>query len=178
MILSTVVLSTNARFGKLIVLQNLASDVALGIREAQVYGISVRRFSGANFDVSYGMQFQVLPAGTPSSYVLFGDLNGNGLYDSGETVSNTTIGGGFRIIELWARNAGSSVDVPASEVNIVFRRPEPDACMSAQIGSTRPVTFLNDNCTSTTNRVRIVLESTGGARSEVLIEASGQISVQ
>ena len=43
-ILSAVVLANNSRFGNVIVLQNLAHDISLSVREAQVYGIAVRRY--------------------------------------------------------------------------------------------------------------------------------------
>jgi hypothetical protein len=166
MILSSVVLSTNARFGNLVVLQNLAHDMALGVRQAQVYGIAVRRYQGVNFDVGYGVHFTLPAADALSTYELYGDVNSNGVYDPGETVTATTIAGGFRVIDICARALSGIETCSLSQLNILFRRPEPDAIIRRSAGST-----VDD-------RARIVLESRGGERSEVIVEASGQISVQ
>ncbi len=177
MILSAVVLSANARFGNLVVLQGLSHEIALSIREAQVYGIAVRRFSGADFDVAYGMHFQLPAQDTASTYELFGDLSGDGLYDpdEGETVESTTIGGGYYIEELWVRESEGGISSSVNELAVVFRRPEPDACSSA--GDTP--TFSNNKCTlSPYNQARIVLTSRNGIRVQVIVESSGQISIE
>lgn len=166
MILSAVVLSTNARFGNLIVLQNLAHDMALTVRQAQVYGIAVRRYQGVNFDVGYGMHFTQPAEDALSTYELYGDVNQNGVYDVGEAVSETTMSGGYRIVDICARDLGGIETCGLSQLNILFRRPEPDAIIRRVAGAS-----LDD-------RARIVLESRSGERSEVIVEASGQISVQ
>ncbi|MFZ2556152.1 MAG: hypothetical protein WAZ27_04440 [Minisyncoccia bacterium] len=168
MILSGVVLSTNARFGDTIILKNLGHDMALAVREAQVYGISVRRFSGATFDVGYGMHFATSPAGTQSMYQLYGDANANGVYDEGgaETVTSTTIRGGYRVVDICARAANGIDECGLSSIDILFRRPEPDALIR------RSAEAVLDN------RARIIIESNRGDRTEVVVEASGQISVQ
>src|SRR3989344_7763105 len=168
MVLSSVVLSSNGRFGNQIVLQNLAHDMALTIRQAQVYGIAVRRFEGANFDVAYGMHF-ILPApDAPSTYELFADADSDGVYDydAGETVNTTTIGGGYRIVDIQVLDGNGVENLGVGEVNILFQRPEPDALIRRSAGEA-----LNQ-------RVKIVLESRRGNQSTVIVEASGQISVQ
>lgn len=166
MILSGVVLSTNARFGNLIVLQNLAHDMALSVRQAQVYGIAVKRYQGVNFDVGYGMHFTLPAADALSTYELYGDVNANGVYDAEETVSATTMAGGYSIVDICARDLSGVETCSLSQVNILFRRPEPDALIRRFAGAS-----LDD-------RARIVLESRSGERSEVIVESSGQISVQ
>lgn len=166
MVLSSVVLSTNARFGNLIVLQNLTHDMALSIRQAQVYGIAVRRYQGVNFDVGYGVHFSLPAEDAQSIYELYGDVNSNGVYDVGETVNQTTLAGGYRIVDICGRNPSGIETCNLSQINILFRRPEPDAIIRREAGSS-----LDD-------RARIVLESRNSVRSEVIVEASGQISVQ
>lgn len=170
MLLSGVVLSTNARFGNLIVLQNLAHDMALSVRQAQVYGIAVRRYSGVNFDVGYGIHFTQPAEDAVTTYVLFGDVNGNGVFDAdispSEVVAETRINPGYRIVDICARAQSGVETCSLSQLSLLFRRPEPDAMIRRSAAAA-----LDD-------RARIVLESRSGERSEVLVEASGQISVQ
>jgi hypothetical protein len=166
MVLSAIVLSTNARFGNLVVLQNLAHDMALSVRQAQVYGIAVRRYQGVNFDVGYGIHITQPAEDAQSTYVLYGDVNQNGVYDSGETVTSTTLNGGFRIADICARAQSGIETCNLTQLSMLFRRPEPDAMIRRTAGAA-----LDD-------RARIVLESRNGERAEVLVEASGQISVQ
>jgi prepilin-type N-terminal cleavage/methylation domain-containing protein len=167
MVLSSVVLSANTRFGNKVVLQNLAHEMALTVREAQVYGIAVRRFSGSNFDVGYGMYFTPSSGESQTVYQLFGDVIVNGVYDPGETVRTMTFASGYSIVDICARDASSSIETCSlPEIHILFYRPEPDALIRRAAGA------------PTDDRVRIVLESPRGARSEVHIEASGQIAVQ
>jgi len=169
MVLSTIVLSTNARFGSVIVLKNLAHDMALTIRQAQVYGIAVRRYQeggGANFYVGYGMHFTLPGEGSPSTYELFADAIKNGVYDPGETIQSTTLAGGYRIVDICAREAATGIETcSVPEVHMVFRRPEPDALIRRAAGAS-----LDD-------RVRIIIESNKGDQAEVVVESSGQISV-
>jgi type II secretory pathway pseudopilin PulG len=167
MVLSTVVLSANTQFGNRVVLQNLAHEMALTVREAQVYGIAVRRFSGSNFDVGYGMYFIPSDGENQTIYQLFGDAIANGVYDGGETVRTMTLASGYRIVDICARDASSSIEtcgLPA--IHVLFYRPEPDAIIRRIAG------------TPSDDRARIIIESPRGTRAQVVIETSGQISVQ
>jgi hypothetical protein len=177
MILSSVVLATNSRFGNLIILQNLASDMALSVRQAQVYGIAVRRYQGTNFDVSYGMHFTLPAPNTASIYQLFADVNRNGVYDGGDSiVEATTIKGGYSITALCARTVGSSVDdCTVSTLDIVFRRPEPDACVSVGGVATFSSKFI---CVSNYDKASVRVDSNRGQHATVVVEMSGQISAQ
>jgi prepilin-type N-terminal cleavage/methylation domain-containing protein len=73
-IITSVVLARQNRFSSDIILTDLAYQVAVSIRQAQVYGIGVRG-SGAAYDIGYGVHFA-----TPvpmTSYTFFPDLNKN-----------------------------------------------------------------------------------------------------
>jgi hypothetical protein len=165
-VISGVMLSSNARFGGAITLRNLAYDVALSVREAQIYGISVRRFGVNDFTSGYGVHFR---SASPSSYILFADaINSNGLYDgSGELVESLSIGRGFSISNLCVTIGIASTETCGiSKIDILFKRPEPDAHIR-----------YNDG-TSLNQRARIELRSPRGDIASVLVEATGQISVQ
>jgi hypothetical protein len=94
---------SNSAFGGKVLLENLAYDIALSIRESQVFGISVQRFGTTNFTAGYGMHFDI---SSPADYSTFADaLTENGLYDcptpgstaTCELVQTTSISRGFRI---------------------------------------------------------------------------------
>jgi len=169
-ILSAVVLSNNSRFGNLIVLENLAHDIAFSVRQAQVYGIAVQRYGADQFDVAYGIHFA-----PESGYELFADVDWNGVFDISETVRTTSIAGGYRITNLCVRLSGQVTDTCGIQnLHIVFKRPEPSAC----IGSGAVTLNYERECTSSFSRARIQVESNRGDQANVIVESSGQISVQ
>jgi prepilin-type N-terminal cleavage/methylation domain-containing protein len=168
-ILSAVVLASNSRFGGRIILQNLAHDIGLSVRESQIYGIAVRRFdpsSGSGtFDYGYGIHFAL---GT--SYELFADADGNGKWDPGETVKTTSLAGGYALTQICAPAATCDV----SRVDILFKRPEPDACIGANGASS----MSGGLCVSGITRTIITVSSPRGDSANILIDSSGQISIQ
>jgi hypothetical protein len=177
-VLTGVVLANNTRFGNVIVLQNLAHDIALSIRQAQVYGIAVRRCDPSvtancpaienQFDVSYGMHF----AEGSQAFELFVDVDDDASYTAGETVLSNTIAAGYRIRELCVTPAnGGAEECGLDDLNVAFRRPEPDACING--------TFDEDgDCISPYGSARIVVESNRDDTATVLVYSTGQISVQ
>ena len=185
-IVTSLVLINNNRFGGTVLLQNLAYDMALSVRQAQVYGISVLSFGG-EFDFGYGMHFNA----NCQTYVLFADvLVQNGLYDcpspgvqgSCERVESTDLQRNYRVVKLCVP-AGASMDACmsntdlwASKLDILFKRPEPDACISADDSIKIDA---DGKCTlDPEESARIVLESPRGDRRSFLVEATGQISVE
>lgn len=169
-IISTVVLANNAAFGGAITLRNLAYDIALSVREAQTYGISVRKFGtgGGEFGAGYGIHAEIT---SPNTYIIFADIaNNNGIYDAGqnESVESITIRGNYDIIDLCATPiGGSEICAPTiTKIDIIFKRPEPDAYIR-----------VNGNATIY-QRGRIIIKAPRGNRVAVLVESTGQISVQ
>jgi len=165
-VISGVVLSSNMRFGGAITLRNLAYDVALSIREAQIYGISVRRFGISDFTSGYGIHFR---KSSPTSYILFADaIVQNGLYDgSGELVESISISRGFEVSDICVVVGIEPTETCGiSKLDVLFQRPEPDAQIRYEDGA------------SLNQRARIILSSPRGDTASVLIEATGQISVQ
>lgn len=170
-VISTVTLAGNSRFGGNVTLETLAYDIALSVRQAQVYGIAVRRFDvgGSDFSRAYGIH---IDSATPTTYQLFADISGNGLYACPEAdpaacelVQNTTLQGGFTISDLCVRPVDQPEMCGMTSLNIVFKRPEPDA-------------FIRTDGVTTYERARIVIRSPQGSEASVLIELAGQISVQ
>lgn len=172
--ISGIVLANHSRFGGQIVLENMTYDIALTVRHAQLYGIAVRRF-GSTFGVAYGMHF-----GSATTYQLYADsLAGNGVYDcpdpanpaTCELVETTTIVGGHQITSLCVRPNGNLTFVCGkSSLDILFKRPEPDAYIRATTGSVADGVLYE--------AAQIVLSSPRGQQKTVIIEHTGQISVQ
>jgi len=171
-VVSSLILANNARFGGEVLLQNFAYDVALSIRKAQVYGIAVRRSEDGDFNVGYGVHFD--SRNMQTEYILFVD-KGDGVYtDQSEILERTSILGGFKIVKLCAISAGSlsgeceRVDT----LDIFFKRPEPSAFISAngKSGIRNPADLQE--------RGGIDLRSPRGQSIRVFVEVAGQIAVE
>lgn len=173
MLISAIILGDHNRFGGSVLLQNLAYDVALSVRQAQVYGISVRRFgsaSSANFDVGYGVHFDL---DNPTTYVIFGDAIGtpNGLYDTGEAVNILNINQGYRITQL-CTTSGAGENCAPRFLDVLFIRPEPDALIS---GDKSSCVAVLSNCRLS---ARIIVASPRGATMAIQVFNNGQIAIQ
>jgi type II secretory pathway pseudopilin PulG len=178
-IITTVILANNNRFGGVVLLQNLTYDVALSIRQAQVYGISgisSTRYGSATFSTGYGVNFNL---GSPTAYTSFADLSANGMYDCAnpggagcELISAQSIGLGYHIQGLCATPAqGTETCDGISKVDVLFKRPEPDAWISINGSS------CVSQSASCQESARIKLESPKGDSMSVIVAANGQISV-
>jgi prepilin-type N-terminal cleavage/methylation domain-containing protein len=172
-ILSTVILANYNTAGGQILLRNLSYDVALSIREAQIYGISLRQLGGGGFGTGYGVHFA---AATPQNYTLFGDktsigIPGNNVYDGiNEEVRTFSLGTGYSITDICittqtgADRCASRGEV--SSVDIAFQRPEPDALIRT------------DGSLVLHQQARITLHSIRGFSLNVVVDITGQISVR
>ena len=107
-IITSVILANNAKFNSATHLNNLIYEIALTVRQAQVFGISVRETeAGAGeFGVGYGVYFDT---SNDNSFVLFADLNGNEQYDgTNELVDLLTIKGENRISQICVTDASET----------------------------------------------------------------------
>src|SRR3569623_987777 len=93
LILTSVFVLRQQRFNSSTLLRSLAYSIALSVRQAQVYGTSVRESSAGAFSSntsakSYGIYFS---SGSTGSYILFADSStgatpDDGQYEAGEEV--------------------------------------------------------------------------------------------
>src|SRR3989344_22141 len=180
-IVTSVTLANNSRFGGTVLLQNLAYDMALSIRQAQVYGIAVRGYSANNFTAGYGMHFSTSEAGGSLQYELFADKNRDGLFtsdldpDIDENVPPTHyIGRGYYISGLSILEPGASTETSVSTIDILFKRPEPTACISANSNSAIDSAYLCKRIPPK-ERARITVTSPRGESKSIVVEATGQI---
>ncbi len=172
-VVSSLVFANNSRFGGQVLLRNLAYDIALSVRQAQVFGISVQRFDPTNtYAPAYGIHFS---ASSPTGYLLFADVLDpqNGTYecpDAGtancELIQSTTIQSGYRVSTLCATPAGEAEVCDLDDLDISFQRPEPDAHIRAN----------GDPALHESARIELV--SPRGDLKSVRVEVNGQISVE
>lgn len=125
-ILMSVVLFQYRTFDNRFVLRSVAHEVALAIRTAQVYGVSVRG-GGGDFEDMYGVHFDKNTM--PTQYILFRDTDGGGDYDGGEAVTTFSLTRGN-----YVRNLEVATATPymrgIDTLDILFKRPDPDALFS------------------------------------------------
>lgn len=167
-LISSIILANYSKFGGQILLRNLAYDIALSVREAQVYGISARSFLGAEFAVGHGVYFDLNEG--RNFFFLYTDVDSNSFFTSAasEWVETFSIGRGYTVDRLCIPSGPSSETCTATRLDILFKRPEPDAIIRASTGGGL----------TQYDRARIVVASPQGDKLSVLIETTGQISVQ
>ncbi|MEA2715551.1 MAG: hypothetical protein QOG91_579 [Candidatus Parcubacteria bacterium] len=138
-------------------LTNLAYDVALTIRTAQSYGVSVVA-SGAKFNTAYGVSFKSTIT-NQSSFKLFADGSAstpNGYLDSGDDVVSTyNLKQGAKISKLCG-GTGSTCDPGNSlqRLDITYKRPDPNAIIYGATDAglpTTPYTYAEITVTSGDN---------------------------
>jgi hypothetical protein len=134
-IVTGVLLANNSRFGGTVLLQNLAYDIALSTREAQVYSISVVHF-GDSFSTPFGVHYDVSSDDTRDEFIVFADVDGDGSFDpSNEYVQKTDITRGFYIGQLCVTPINGTQECNAQQVDIIFKHPEPDAYIRSSLNN-------------------------------------------
>ncbi|MFM2414328.1 MAG: hypothetical protein RI911_21, partial [Candidatus Parcubacteria bacterium] len=133
-----VVVSNHSRFGGKVLLRTLAYDTALTIRQAQTFGISVRQSTGGSagteFTPGYGININTGSVnGTTTSFRMYADtFSDGGVYTaaSDTTLQTFNISRGYVISDLCVTTVAAPstyVCNTATRMDILFRRPEPDA---------------------------------------------------
>lgn len=129
-VIMSVVFYNQAKYSEAPTLENLAADVAITVRQASVYGLSVRVTPGSNdFSSGYGLAFD---RGNAGDYIFFADKNRNQYYDSGWTCPSSSeclkkTGLTYGVDSLcYIPTSGSEV-CNVGRVDITFYRPDPEA---------------------------------------------------
>lgn len=184
-IITTVALLDQNRLNSGVLITNLAYETALSIREAQVYGVGVRNFGGAEvFSGQFGTYFNIT---SPTQIILFNDKNENNVYDAdlGEAQYQYefTEQRGNKIKALCLGSLGGSAcnaDSTASvtSLRILFKRPNLEAKFYAikksdgsDTTSIGPAYIVVDNIDGNNCRV-VVVEPTGQIRIERSADSS------
>lgn len=141
-------INNQSKFDSSTIMRSLAYSIALSVRQAQVYGVSVQS-TGGSFAASHGLYFFVSST-NQSSYALFADNDPSSpnRYAPGADTKEQDfkLNIGFKISEVCAvvnsavrRCTGSDDSTGTGEitsVDVIFTRPDPDAHIFAYNGTT------------------------------------------
>ena len=191
-IITSLFLLRQSKFDSSTILRSLAYSISLSMRQAQVYGISVAgsqttqsscvsgSFFGVNcYATGYGLYFTALPN---NSYILFADFNNNGRYDVGENIQAFALNNGYTISEICAidsfkncSGADNNSGNPAiSNISIIFRRPNPDACVSTN----QAPSVCGVGVAPTFGGAYVQISARDGTKRSVTVSSTGAIVTQ
>jgi len=148
-------------FNSAVLLKNQAFEIALDIREAQVFAISVRG-NTSQFREEYGVYFS-LAANENKQYVFWQDdgTTFNPRYDPPfEEINTITLDNRFSVVDICLNDAPTPCNTDA--VSISFARPNFDATIVSDTGfvaQTAQIIIAPDNDLSFTRSIYIT--STG-----------------
>lgn len=173
-VISGITVFNYGKFQSSLVITNLAYQAALAVRQAQVYGISVKQTKTNSFDVPYGVWF----GENSKDFYLFADTNVGGgtknkfdinTFDSKEELISLT---GSNNIHKFCIHQGTwrcSTGNASARMSIMFKRPNPSALIYDFGG-------LGDSTLA--DQAEIQFKSAQGDKiARLTITSTGQISV-
>lgn len=180
-IITGIVMFNHGKFNSSIVVTNLSYEIALAVRQAQVYGLAVKQdpTETESVEYAYGVYFSEL---RPKEFYIFADSDENQQFNpdtdpcngdpESECQEAIEIRGDveIRTIETWTGGGSGNYD-EVGELTILFLRPNPVAIIrdGGNSGATD----------SGRQKAKIELHSDRADKSkEIIIELSGQVSVQ
>ncbi|MBI4121238.1 MAG: hypothetical protein HY457_03215 [Parcubacteria group bacterium] len=168
-IISAIVLFNYPSFSSRIALDNLAHEIALSVREAQVFGTSVREFgAGSGTFPGHGIYFSTADN---TRFSLFADIDANGFYDNPadeepvEEVDTFAMQQGHTLSQLCAFASPTGACIPVPALHITYVRPNPEA-------------QIRDNGGSLYAYASIAVSSPRGDTRVVEVWSNGQITVR
>ena len=166
-IIASVSLFNYSSFNSELALTNLAYEIALTVREAQIFGGSVKvsgTGSGGSFDLAYGVYFD---KSLPNQFISFIDRNENMKYDAGEETSKHSLSRGNTIAEICRIKQSDNLNQCGENfAHVTFLRPSLDARIE-----------LN-NQNPPFKGVVVTLKAPDGKTRAIGIQKTGQISVE
>jgi prepilin-type N-terminal cleavage/methylation domain-containing protein len=159
-VITSVAIFNHSQFNGSVLLTNLSYEIALSVRQAQSYGISVRENSAQNFNSGYGVHFDTT---VPTQYILFEDKTGGTPYvhdGSDIDIQTYTIEKGNKVAKVCLDGVKPC---SSTSVDISFSRPNPDAYIYS--GGTNH------------GKAEICVTSPQGLVRKIIVESTGQISV-
>lgn len=170
--MTALLLTKYGNFNQSVLLTNLAYDIALTIRTAQTYGLSVQRSTGSatSFRYAYGVHFDKT-IGNNQKIILFTDSNNNKIFNSSDDIiiSTYNIKRGAKIFDFCISDLCSISPGNIDKVDISFLRPNPDARICVIAGGV-------ETCNQA--YLKIIVQATDGSTRNVVIRRTGQVSVE
>lgn len=176
--MTSVILSKYNSFGAGTILSNMAYDIALTIRQAQVYGVGVKSAGNNLFSSAFGVHFDIGNTGDNTKFILFADKDLNGVYNKSsgdEDISVYSLKHGAKINIICAdmRNETKCKEQTGNgnnknSLDITFKRPDPRAIICED--------KLSNKCENM--YAQIIISSADGVHiKKVSVTQAGQISV-
>ena len=185
LLIITAVILSQSKYTARAALKNVATDISLSLRQAQVYGTSVKEFipGSSEFNTAYGITFNTTLGPVSNGYIFFGDRGSrNGIFDgswsncpadgSTECVQKTNFQSNISISDLCIIRSNGADMCSLGRVDITFVRPSTESNI---------VAFNAGGQTLPMNNVvgaRVEIESLTGETYSVVVYTTGQISVQ
>lgn len=165
-ILTALVMVRYGSFNSAVLLKNQAFEIALDLRETQVFSISVRGESN-EFREEYGVYFNT-NSSTDQEYIFWQDAGSAAVprYNSGEEIQTILLDDRFEIIDMCVNGATAPCGA-VNPIHISFARPNFDAKMRDNAG----------NVYETVEIIIAPVADTSITRS-VFVTSTGQITVE
>lgn len=169
-VLTSVVIFNYNKFRSDTILTNMAYEVALSVREAQIYGISVRNGGPGSYEDSYGIY---LPVGESGQYFLFVDGDKNSKFDGTSCdspglnevcVTPYTLQRKVTISNIQKVEGTTCTTSEQTGLSILFKRPNPE-----------PIIMGKE--VDQINQAEITIQSPDGTKRYVEVYGNGQIAV-
>ncbi len=157
-VMIAIIMTKFSAFDSVTLLKAAAYEIALTLRDAQVYSISVRG-TGADFERPYGIHFT-----NGNSYIFFRDVNTSAnntpAYDGGESISTLTTRTPAAIVDICTEK-NSTLDCDVTWADVSFRRPEFKALFRDSAGATTNISKMQIKVQSTKNPADIWVVEVG-----------------
>lgn len=155
-------------------LTNMAYDVALAVRTAQTFGVSVRGMEDQTtaFDVSYGVLISEVSMCSDGinnqKFILYQEDKNQSAYFSCDSYKYSTynLKRGAKISDICVGDSSTSCSTNPDNISIVFKRPDPSAIIRSSSGTRYAYAKIT------------IKDSTGETSRDVEIRRNGQISVK
>ncbi|MDP3726506.1 MAG: prepilin-type N-terminal cleavage/methylation domain-containing protein [bacterium] len=166
-IVTGIVLANFPSFSSKIALENLGHEIALTVRQAQVFGVASREFGvGSNIFPSHGVRFD---SAQNTTFFLYADTDKNKKYTgTPELLETFTIRGGNHISKICGFITPSSNCTELQVLDVVFTRPDPEPTITGKI----------EGGEAAYSYVTVTVESRRGATSVVTVWSNGQIAIR
>jgi hypothetical protein len=186
-VITSIVVSGQSKYSDGTILNNSTGNIALDLRQAQVYGVSVKEFTpGSNeFSAGYGLSFSVMNATEKLAYIYFADrASGSQKYiyegdwtchtggATDECVAKRDLPSGYTFSSICEISQADDLDCSPGRVDVTFVRPETDAHIIFFNTSGDMMTF------SGLKGAKISLISPNGQVRSIVVYSTGQVSVQ
>ena len=175
-LMTTLLVAKYGNFNQSVLLTNLVYDVALSVRTAQTFGLSVTKSDATSgnsqFQYPYGVHFSTA-AGEDAKVILFADTNPinspDNIYTTGDSVVSVyNISRGATISSLCTGSNDTSC-TPTSNLTVSFKRPDPSAIIC-------PSSAGSPSCIGA-GYAKVTIRGTNSETRSVEIWQNGQITI-